>query len=186
MAVSVRDRIPELAGVLSLLSLALIFATALGYVPRTVVPRLPPSIVALLPHLNAMISLIALVVIALGWRWIRQGRIARHRRAMITGLVLFATFLVSYLYKLVLKGPATFPGPEFVYQFAYLPLLTIHVSLAVVCVPLLYYVALLAATRPVSEIPGTRHPRIGRIAVGLWLTSFALGLVVYLLLYVLY
>jgi putative membrane protein len=83
-------------------------------------------------------------------------------------------------------GPSGFAGPEAVYQFVYLPVLAIHMLLAIVCIPLLYYVALLALTRPVSEIPGTKHKRIGRVAAALWLTSFVLGNVVYLLLYVVY
>ena len=105
---------------------------------------------------------------------------------MLGSLGLFVTFLVLYLYRISLDGPAPFPGPVVVYQFGYLPLLAIHVTLAIVCIPLLYYVLLLALTRPVAELPRTNHRRIGRIAASLWLVSFSLGIVVYLLLYVVY
>jgi putative membrane protein len=71
-------------------------------------------------------------------------------------------------------------------QFVYLPLLVVHVLLAIVCIPLLYYVLLIALTRPVAEIRASLHPRIGRVAATLWLVSFALGTAVYLLLYVLF
>jgi putative membrane protein len=99
---------------------------------------------------------------------------------------LFATFLVLYLYKVVVAGPASFPGPESVYQFVYLPLLAIHILLAIVCIPLLYYVALLALTRPISEVFDTNHRRVGRVAASLWLISFVLGNVVYAMLYLVF
>jgi putative membrane protein len=82
-----------------------------------------------------------------------------------------------------LVGPRAFPGPAVLEGFVYLPILAIHVLLAIVCVPLLYYVLLLALTRPIGEIPLTDHPRFGRITATLWLVSFALGVVVYALLY---
>jgi putative membrane protein len=59
-------------------------------------------------------------------------------------------------------------------------------GLAMVSIPLVYYALLLAGTRPVNEIPATKHAKVGRVAASLWLVSFALGIVVYLLLYVLY
>jgi len=105
---------------------------------------------------------------------------------MLTSLVLFVAFLALYLYKVALEGPAAFPGPETIYQFVYLPTLAIHIALAIVCVPLLYYALLLALTRPIEELPRTNHRRVGRVAASLWLISFALGVVVYAMLYVIY
>jgi putative membrane protein len=105
---------------------------------------------------------------------------------MGASFALFATFLVLYLYRVSLLGPTDFPGPAAVEQFVYLPLLGVHVLLAIVCVPLLYYVLLVAATRPVSEVYGSLHPRVGRVAASLWLVSFTLGVVVYTMLYVVY
>jgi putative membrane protein len=105
---------------------------------------------------------------------------------MMATLGLFAAFLVLYLYRLTLRGTTAFPGPDTVYQFVYLPTLGVHILLAVVCIPLLYYVALLALTRPIAAIRDSLHPRVGRIAASLWFVSFLLGDVVYLLLYVVY
>lgn len=111
---------------------------------------------------------------------------ARHRALMLTSLALFAGFLVLYLYKVAVDGPATFPGPETVYQFVYLPTLAVHILLAIASIPLVYYVVLLAATRPVEEIFDSSHRRVGRVAASLWLVSFVLGNVVYAILYVVY
>lgn len=179
---AVRDNVEAVAGLLSLVALALVFGAVLGALPASALPRSDP-LVAAVPHLNAAISVAAIAVISVGLRAIRSGDVRRHRRAMLVGLALFAAFLVLYLYRVSLVGPTHFDGPAWIDRYLYLPLLAVHVSLAVVCVPLLNYVALLALTRPVAEIPATRHPRVGRVAVTLWLVSFALGVVVYGMLY---
>lgn len=186
MRTQAADRVPELTGLLSLVSLALVFGAALGVLPADALPRAPKSVLAAIPHVNAGISVAAIAVIASGWYWIRQGLVRRHQWAMVAGFVLFGAFLALYLYKVSLTGPTPFDGPERVATFVYYPVLGVHVLLAVVCVPLLFYVLLLALTRPVTEIPLTDHPRFGQITAVLWLASFALGTVVYALLYVLY
>ncbi|MFB6156492.1 MAG: DUF420 domain-containing protein [Haloferacaceae archaeon] len=182
----VRGHVPAVAAVLSVGSLALVFGAALGAVPRAVLPRAPPAVVGAIPHVNAAISALAVLTIGGGVLSIRRGDVRRHRALMLLSTLLFAAFLVLYLYKVALQGPADFPGPGAVYRLVYLPLLAVHVLLAVVCVPLLYYVLLLAYTRSIAELPETRHPTVGRVAAGLWVVSFVLGNVVYLLLYVVY
>ena len=181
-----RRHTAALAGVLSAVSLALVFGAVTETIPPGAVP--PPSerLVALVPHLNAAISAVAFVVVAFGWRCIRRGDVRKHRTAMVAGVALFAAFLALYLYRVVHEGPTPFAGPSAVARFVYYPILAVHILLAVVCVPLLYYVLLLAVTRPVREIPLTAHPRLGRATAALWLASFALGVVVYGLLYVAY
>ena len=179
----VERNVPAVTGVLTVVSLALVFAAALRVVPAGTLPRAPDPILAAIPHVNAAISVVAFVVITASWRWIRQGKVEAHRRGMLAGVVLFATFLTLYLYRVALLGPTPFEGPAVVEQYVFYPLLGIHVLLAVVCIPLLYYVLLLGLTRPASELGATNHPRVGRVAATLWLTSFALGVVVYLLLY---
>jgi len=186
MELDARDRVPELTGLLTAVSLALVFGAVLGVIPATVLPAAPHWVIDAIPPVNAAISVVAIVTILAGWSTIRNGQVARHRAAMLLSLGLFATFLVLYLYRVSVEGPTTFRGPAVVEQFVYLPVLIVHMVLAIVCIPLLYYVLLLALTRPVSELGGTLHPRLGRIAATLWLTSFALGTVVYLLLYVLF
>lgn len=182
-----RVHVPALAGVLTLLSLGLIFGAVLGYIPSTLVPEAPDWIIAAIPLVNAVLSAAAIGTIGLGWYWIRRGRVDRHRGAMLVSTGLFASFLGLYLYRLViLGGPAPFPGPEAVYRFVYLPILSVHILLAMICIPLLYYVLLLAFTHPVERLGETNHPRIGRVAASLWLISFSLGIVVYVLLHGVY
>jgi putative membrane protein len=181
-----RDHVPGLAATLTVVSLVLVFGAALGAVPRTVLPQAPEAVFAAIPHVNAVVSTVAIGTILLGVRAIRRGNWRRHRAFMLASLALFAVFLALYLYKVSVQGPAPFPGPDAVYRFVYLPTLAVHVLLAIVCLPLLYYVVLLALTHSVSELKGTAHARIGRVAASLWLVSFVLGNVVYAFLYVVY
>ena len=182
---TVRGRVPALTALLSAVSLALVFGAALGAIPTALLPRAPETVLDAIPHVNAAICAVAFVVVAVGWRRIRHGDVAGHRAAMTAGVVLFMTFLALYLYRVALLGPTEFGGPAAV-RTAYLTVLAIHVLLAIVCVPLLYYVLLLAVSRSVPEIRRTNHRRIGRIAATLWLVSFGLGVVVYALLYLVY
>ncbi len=183
----VRAHVPALTGLLTVVSLTLVFGAVLGYVPNTLVPDAPDWVITTIPLVNALISATAIGTISLGWFRIRQGQIESHRRAMLVSTGLFVGFLGLYLYRLILLGgPEPFPGPATVYRFVYLPLLGIHILLAMVCIPLLYYVLLLAFAYPVGELGRTRHPTVGRVAASLWLISFSLGIVVYTLLHGIY
>jgi putative membrane protein len=186
MHLDARGRVPELTAILSVVSLALVFGAALGAVPRGIIPRAPDAVIAAIPHANAVVSTVAIATILAGVAFARRGAFREHRAMMLISVGLFAVFLVLYLYKVALEGPAEFPGPASVYRRLYLPLLAVHVLLAVVCIPLLYYVLLLAVTRPIAALKGTVHARVGRVAASLWLVSFVLGNAVYALLYVIY
>ena len=185
MQLQARDRVRELTAILSTVSLAVVFGTAGGFVPSGLLPRISPLVEAI-PHLNAALSATALLTIAVGIRAVKNGDIERHRKAMVATTLLFVGFLALYLYRIALEGPSDFPGPETIYQFVYLPILGIHILLAVLSIPFVYYVLLLAVTRPIAAIRESPHPRIGKVAASLWFVSFALGIVVYGLLYVLY
>jgi putative membrane protein len=179
---TVRRNLREVTVVLSVVSLALVFAAARQAIPGSVLPAAPEWVFAAIPHVNAAISTVAIVAIALGVRAARARRFERHRRLMLGAFALFVGFLVLYLWKVAAKGPTAFPGNGVV-ELAYLGILAVHVLLAVVCIPLLYYVLLLAWTHSVAELPETDHGRVARVAAPLWLVSFALGNVVYVLLY---
>lgn len=180
-----KQRVPLLTAVLSIVSLGLVFSAVGGAVPEWALPR-NETLIALVPHLNVVFSVGAILAIVGGWRAIQQGDVERHRNRMLVAFGLFAAFLVFYLYRVALEGPQAFEGPETIRQFVYIPTLAIHILLAVICVPLLFYVLLIAVSRPVEEIYRSRHRSVGQIAAALWLISFSLGIVVYTMLYVLY
>jgi len=181
-----RRHVPSLTAVLSVVSIALVVAAVRGVVPSGALPHGPQWFLDAIPTVNALISATAIGTIVAGVRKIREGDVDAHRKAMVTTTLLFFTFLALYLYRLVVHGTTAFPGDGVVYTFVYLPILVVHMGLAMVAIPLVYYALLLAGTRPVADIYDTNHARVGRVAAAAWLVSFALGIVVYLMLYVLF
>ena len=179
-------QVPVLTGVLTAVSLALVFGAVLGAIPSTVLPQAPAAILEAIPHVNAAVSAVAIATIVGGIRAIKRGDITRHRRLMVTTAGLFATFLVLYLYRVTLVGPTEFAGPSVVETYVYLPLLGIHILLAIIAIPAVYYTLLLAASYPTAELSETNHPRAGKLAASLWLVSFTLGIAVYAMLYLLW
>ena len=180
-----RDNVGSLTAVLSVVSLTLVFGAALQQLPTAALPRIEP-LLDVIPHLNAVLSSAAIVTILAGVRAIRRGNVRRHRALMIGSFLLFSGFLALYLYRVALLGPSEFPGPAVVRMYVYLPFLFVHIALAVLCIPFVFYALLSAGTRPVSEVYGTRHARVGRLAAALWLISFSMGLIIYALLYHVY
>ena len=93
MAIRTRDHVPLLTAVLTVVSVALVFGAVLGAVPESILPHAPAA-VAVIPHVNAVISLVAIGTILFGWRSIRRGQVTRHRTAMLSAAGLFAGFLL--------------------------------------------------------------------------------------------
>jgi putative membrane protein len=185
LRVWIRDHLAASAAVLSAVSIALVFAAALQRLPTAAIPRVEPLLTAV-PHLNAIISLTAIGTILAGVRAIRRDDVRRHRALMVASFALFAAFLVLYLYRVALLGPSEFPGPAVVRTYVYFPVLFVHIALAVVCLPFVFYALLSAGTRPIPEVYGSNHARAGRVAATLWLVSFSMGVVIYALLYHVY
>ncbi|MCW8172647.1 DUF420 domain-containing protein [Natrialba swarupiae] len=180
-----RERVRPIAAVLSVVSLAVVFAAAGGRLPQSAVPghrvgadgdsarerghqcdgdRHDHGRVASDP----------------------PGDVARHRAAMLASFALFVTFLTLYLYRLVATGgPQPFPVPRCSTSSSTCPSSRSTFS-SPSSVSLLYYALLLAFACPVDGLRRTNHARVGRLAAGLWLISFSLGIVVYGLLHVAY
>lgn len=135
-----------------------------------------------LPHAIALVNSVALAALLLGWASIKRYDVKRHRVFMLVAVVLIVSFLVMYVTRISLGGVKKFLGPELIYLYVYLPMLTIHVTLSIVSVPLVIYNALSGLLLSPEEIPKTKHPRVGRVAVYAWSVSLALGVAVYFLL----
>jgi putative membrane protein len=98
----VGNRVPALTGLLTVVSLALVFGAVGGFLPAGVLPRVGP-LVAAVPHLNALFSAAAICSIVYGVRAIRNGRVGRHRIAMLTTTALWlASFSLGLMVYLLL------------------------------------------------------------------------------------
>jgi len=144
------------------------------------------QLLAFLPHAIAFVNALALVLLSYGWWFIRNGFIKLHRIVMVSALGLIFLFLVMYVTRIYLGGVKEFPGPESVYLYVYLPILIIHLTLSIICIQPVLYVASIGLTHGIEHIPRTKHKIIGRVAVPMWILSLTLGLVVYIFLYRIY
>lgn len=173
------------AAILSGAAYALL-ALALSAEPPVALPAVVAALVAAAPTIIAVVNAAAVICLIAGWRAIRRGRVRTHRALMLAAAACISLFLILYVTRVSLGGVKAFPGPAAVRAYLYLPLLTVHIVLSILSVPLVIHNLLIGLTYPIGEIPSTAHARSGRWAVLLWSISLTLGLVVYLLLNVLF
>lgn len=167
---------------LSLVGYGIVLGTLFGIVPAAVFPDLSVGQVNRLADIIALVNAAALTALVLGWRWIRQGAVDKHRTAMLTAFTLILLFLALYVTKIGGGGTKEFVGPAPAFH-AYAAMLAVHVLLSVASVPLVLHQLVTGLTHDVAELRDrTRHRRIGRIAAAAWIVSLVLGIVTYLLL----
>jgi uncharacterized membrane protein YozB (DUF420 family) len=130
-----------------------------------------------LPALNAALNATSAVLLLVGWRLIRRGRIEAHRRAMLAAVSTSTLFLVSYLVYHAQVGSVRFQG-QGVLRVVYFTILTTHTILAVAIVPLVL-VTLVRALQARFD----RHRRLARITFPLWSYVSVTGVVIYWMLY---
>jgi protein SCO1/2/putative membrane protein len=151
-------------------------------------PRLERAIRGLLwqnrlPELNAALNGACTVLLLLGYIAIRRRWVTFHKACMLTALCVSVLFLASYLYYhiQVKKGqPTSFPGTGWV-RPVYFGILLTHTVLAAVVAPLALFTAWQGWRDHLS-----RHVRVARWTLPLWLYVSVTGVVVYWMLYQLY
>ena len=133
-----------------------------------------------LPALNATLNGLAAIFLTVGYVQIRRGRQDLHKRCMLAALVTSALFLVSYVIYHLNIGSRPFPG-QGVIRVIYFSILITHVVLAAATLPL----ALVTAARGLKG-QYSRHVRIARWTLPIWLYVSVTGVVIYLMLYQMY
>ena len=174
-----REHPRALTAVLTVVGYAAVIGTL--YVGLPIYPEIGESTVDLLSHAIAVINTLTIACLALGWYWIRNDEVEKHRAAMLAAFTLILVFLVLYLLKTggggrkdVLAGAPL--------RTAYLAMLAIHIVLSIAAVPLVLYAITLGVTHTPTELKQTAHAKVGRVAVASWLISLALGIVTYAML----
>jgi uncharacterized membrane protein YozB (DUF420 family) len=130
-----------------------------------------------LPALNATLNATSAVLLTIGWRFIRSGRIEAHRRCMIGAFVTSSLFLISYVVYHAQVGSKPFPGTG-VLRTIYFAILIPHVVLAAMVPPL----AIVTLTRGLRR-RDSAHRRVARWTLPIWLFVSVSGVLVYLMLY---
>lgn len=136
--------------------------------------------VADLPALNATLNGLAAIFLTVGYVHIRRGRRDVHKRCMLAALVTSALFLLSYVIYHLNVGSRPFPGQGGV-RVIYFVILITHVVLAAAVPPL----ALVTAARGLRG-QHSRHVRIARWTLPIWMYVSVTGVVIYLMLYQMY
>ena len=131
-----------------------------------------------LPALDAVLNALCAIFLLNGFRHIRARRIAAHRNSMFAAFIVSSAFLVAYIANHLLHGDLLFPTTHPVARFVYLwLLLTPHILLAVVALPLILITFFLSLT---GRFPA--HRRLARWTFPIWLYVSVSGVVVYAML----
>ena len=141
---------------------------------------LSPEFISYLPHVNACLNGTSAILLITGYRFIRARNIAAHRTCQILALVVSLLFLASCLTYHFHHGSTRFQGTGVVRPI-YFAILLSHTILAIVIVPLVTLTFFRAFRNDFS-----RHRRIARITLPLWLYVSITGVIVYLMLYQIY
>jgi uncharacterized membrane protein YozB (DUF420 family) len=132
-----------------------------------------------LPAVNASLNGVAMVLLLVGRRLARQGRIASHRRVMLSAFAVSTLFLVFYVaHKASRDFENTTLDVSGAAKAAYLLMLFTHVVLAAT-VPFLAITLIVLGLRDRRAL----HRRIARVAWPIWMYVSITGVVIYLLLY---
>ena len=139
-----------------------------------------PEFISYLPHVNACLNGTSAILLFTGYSFIRSRNVAAHRACQIGALCVSLLFLASYLTYHYYHGSTRFQGTGIVRPI-YLTILMTHTILAIVIVPLVTLTFYRAFRKDF-----TRHRRIARITLPLWLYVSITGVIVYLMLYQIY
>lgn len=131
--------------------------------------------VSLLPGFHATINGLTALLLVLGYRRVRAGRVREHRAFMLAAFALSCLFLVSYVVYHSQAPPAHFGGEGWI-RPVYFFILVTHVVLAPVILPLALYTILRGLRAQVG-----RHRRIARWTFPIWLYVAVTGVLIYLM-----
>ena len=126
-----------------------------------------------LPAVNALLNGLSTLALLVGFWFIKQRAIPKHRAAMLTAFFFSSIFLVSYLVNFTLHGETKFPRGNPLWPF-YWKLLLSHVLLSVVALPIILITFFFSLT---GRFPA--HRRIARWTFPIWLYVSVTGVVVY-------
>jgi len=131
----------------------------------------------ILAHVDAALNATALVLISAGLIAIKRGNERLHKALMLTAAAVSALFLISYLTYHANTEPVRFQG-EGAVRVVYLVILTSHIVLAAVQVPLILRTLYLGLKDRREQ-----HRKWAKVTAPIWLYVSVTGVVVYLMLY---
>ena len=134
-----------------------------------------------LPRVNAILNATAAVLLVRGYFLIRAGKRDQHKKTMIAAFSVSVVFLISYLVHHAISGIILYTKTGFI-RYVYFAILYTHTPLAA-AVPVLAIITLRRALKAEKTGDFSRHRRIARWTLPIWLYVSITGVVVYLMLY---
>lgn len=126
-----------------------------------------------LPRLNALLNGLSAIALCAGLYFIKQKNVHAHRVSMLVAFGFSSLFLVSYIVNHALRGDTHFPGIG-VARTVYLSILTSHILLSIVALPLVLTTLFFALNGRFM-----RHRRLARVTFPIWLYVSVTGVLVF-------
>ncbi|MGI9315708.1 MAG: DUF420 domain-containing protein [bacterium] len=133
------------------------------------------QIIPYLPHFQAILNTTAALLLWAGFSAIRKKNRERHQHCMIAALLVSSIFMVSYLTYHAEVGYTPFEGQGLIRPI-YFTMLASHVILAAIIVPLVLITVFYALKQNFSK-----HPKLARWTLPLWLYVSISGVLIYIL-----
>lgn len=129
-----------------------------------------------LPKVNATLNGVTAILLIIGFTLIKQKKRVAHKNVMLTSFGTSSAFLVTYvIYHLFKSGPKLYTGD---YVSIYYFILITHIVLAAVIIPM----ALITLYRGWTD-QITKHRKIAKITLPVWLYVSITGVLLYYMLY---
>ena len=138
------------------------------------------DLIPVIPPFLAILNTTAATLVSLGYFFVRRKKVMAHRICMVSALLVSTVFMVFYLYYHAKIGNIPFAGVGSI-RPVYFTLLASHVILAAVLFPLVLVTAGFAIRGNT-----TRHRRIARWTLPIWLYVSITGVIIYLMAFHLY
>jgi uncharacterized membrane protein YozB (DUF420 family) len=130
---------------------------------------------------NATLNGTSAILLAAGYFAIRSGKIALHKKLMVSAFFVSCAFLVSYvIYHIRIHQVIHFEGQGWI-RPVYFTLLTSHTILAIVIVPMI-----IVTLRRAWLQRFDKHRVIARWTLPLWFYVSVTGVIVYFMVYQIY
>ena len=133
-----------------------------------------------LPTIDAALNAVSAVLLVLGYVFVRRGRVTQHKVCMLSAFFTSSLFLACYLIYHFNVHYVEFQGSGWIHVL-YLLILVPHICLAFLVIPLALTTLYFAFRDQI-----TRHKRIARLTLPIWLYVSVTGVIVYWMLYQLY
>lgn len=131
----------------------------------------------ILPAINAALNSIALLLLIMGFVFIKRRNIQAHKRCMLAAFGVSGAFLITYLVHHAQVGSVKYAGPPEL-RSLYYAILIPHIPLAAAVVPM----AIVAITRALrGNIE--KHRPVARVLWPIWIFVSVSGVAVYWMLY---